>query len=115
MTETIYLILWIVYGLSALIGFVMLWKLTRWQGKARYLSGLIRLLFVVVMAVPANLSTVPEFMAPAFVVALFDFFQGYEDGAFNASINLGVALVAAIVLYSIVSLILFFVHSRKSN
>jgi len=89
--------------------------MTKTKGKLRFFAGLFRILFIVVMVTPANLSTTPEFMAPAFVVALFDLLQGYEEGAFDASINLGVAVGGALVAYIIYSVILLIVHSRKSS
>tara|TARA_R110002073_G_scaffold173944_2_gene331097 strand:- start:131 stop:460 length:330 start_codon:yes stop_codon:yes gene_type:complete len=109
------MVLWIVYGLSAVVAFWLLWGFTRWSGKARYFGGLIRVLYLVVMATPAHLSSVPDMVAPAIVVALFDFLQGFEDGAFDAALNLGIASFLALLLYSIVSLILFFVHFRNSD
>jgi len=113
--QELYVGLWIVYGLSAVVAFWLLWGFTRWQGKARYLSGLIRVLYLVVMATPAQLSSMPDYIAPAIVVAVFDFLQGFEEGAFDAAFNLGIASFLALLLYSIVSLILFFVHFRNSE
>ena len=115
MSEIVFTVLWAVYLLSTAMAFLLLWNITKTKGKFRFFSGLIRMLFVAVMLTPANLSTVPEFMAPAFVVALFDFLQGYEQGSFDAAINLGVAVVGALVLYIIYSVILLIVHSRRGN
>ncbi len=115
MYQQLYIVLWAVYGLSAVVAFWLLWGFTRWKGKARYFGGLIRVLYVVVMATPAHLSSVPDLIAPAIVVALFDYLQGFEEGAFNAALNLGLISFLAILLYSIFFLILFFVHSRKKS
>lgn len=115
MSDLTYTTLWAVYLASTLFAFLLLWNLTKTSGKLKWFAGLVRLLFPVMMLTPANLSTNPEFMAPAFVVALFDFFQGFEQGAFDASINVGVAAIAAIVIYIIYSLILLIVHSRRKH
>ena len=114
MSDTVFTTLWAIYGISSLLAFWLLWSLTKWNGKARYLSGLLRVLFIAVMATPATLSSVPELMAPAFVVIIFDFLQGY-DGVFDAAVNLGAAAVIGFVLYSIVFLIFLFVHSRTKS
>lgn len=115
MSELVLTALWAVYLVSVLLAFWIFFRMTRWQGKLGFVSGLLRILFLAVMLTPAELTTNPELMAPAFVVAMFDFFQGYEDGAFEAMINLGVALVAAITIYIIYSVILLIVHSRRKN
>lgn len=115
MPEFIYTVLWATYLASTALAFLLLWKMTKTKGKLRFFAGLIRVLFIVVMVTPANLSTTPEYMAPAFVVALFDFFQGYEEGAFDASINLGVATAGAVAIYIIYSVISLIVHSRKKR
>lgn len=115
MYQQFYMALWIVYGLSAVIAFWLLWGFTRWQGRARYAGGLIRVLYIVLMATPAHLTSVPDLIAPAIVVAIFDYFQGFEDGAFDAAFNLGIVSFFALLLYSIFCLILLFVHSRKKS
>jgi len=113
--QQFYVVLWVVYGFSAVIAFWLLWGFTRWKGRARYWGGLIRVLYIVVMATPAYLSSVPDLIAPAIVVALFDYLQGFEEGAFNAALNLGIVSFLALLLYSIFCLILFFVHSRRKS
>lgn len=115
MPDIVFTVLWTTYLVSTLLAFLLLWRMTRWSGKLRFLAGLIRLLYLVCVLTPANLTTNPDFMAPAFVVVMFDFFQGYEDGAFEAAINLGVAATASITIYIIYSVILLIVHSRRGT
>lgn len=115
MSEFVYTLLWSTYLMSTGIAFLFFYNMTKWAGNWKILAGLVRLLFLTCMLVPANLSTNPEFMAPAFVVALFDFLQGYEKGAFDASINLGIALVAVLIIYTIYSVISLIVHSRTKR
>ncbi len=113
LSTTGYTVLWTVYGVASLLGFLLLWRMTRWQsGATGFLAGLIRLLFAVIMLTPAALSTEPDYIAPAFVVTMFDYFQGFDEGAFDAAINLGVAIVAATILYCLVALPWWFLRRR---
>ena len=115
MTAEVYTLLWTAYLAFAGLAFVLFWDMTRFNGRLKFFSGLSRVLFVAVVATPANLSTTPDFMAPALVVALLDYLQGYEDGAFDAAINLGIAGVGAMIAYTVYSFILLIVRSRKKK
>ena len=115
MFEAAYLGLWLVYGVSVLLAFALLWRFTRWQNMAGSIGRLIRLLYLVLMLTPAYLSAAPDFIAPASIVMLFDFFQGYEEGAFDAAVNLVVATLGALTIYLFYRLIVTFIHFRRTR
>jgi len=112
-SDTLYLGLWAVYLVCTGLSFLLFWNLTRWPKLWRYLARFLRLLFLAVMLAPATLSTHPESMAPALIVAFFDYIQENQDGFYSALVNLMAALALSLIIFVIYIIIALIVHSRR--
>ena len=105
MSFSTYLGLWLTYLIAMLIALALFWNLTNWQ-RMRWLNRLLWLVFFVLAFTPAQVPQQPDFMAPAFIIGLFEYFQGDDGAVFNALLNLGVASLVALTGFLIYILVL---------
>ena len=104
--------LWAIYGACMSIAFAIFWFLTRWK-RAKWLAQFLRLMFVLLAVTPAMVDEGSSAYAPAIIVSLFDYFQGNDDRALDATINLIIAAAFALVIYLMYAMILLIVHLRR--
>ncbi|MBC6427766.1 MAG: hypothetical protein GDA55_00755 [Cellvibrionales bacterium] len=102
MPELAYTVLWSIYAACAALLLLIAWSMTRrWRGIFKWLRNALLLAYVLLVAVPAPLSSAPDSLAPAFIVVLFDYWQGDKQAASDALSYLVAAFATAAVLYLI--------------
>lgn len=98
-----YILAWLVYLISALGLVIVFWRMTRSLSWRRVRRGL-RAMAVAVLFTPINASDDGLWLAPAYLVGLYDWVQGYTDKAAEAGafmLYAFVLMVGVILLESV--------------
>lgn len=89
----------VAYGIGFVLALPLWFKFTRWAIPWAFPRTLARILFAVLLLTPVRAYTDMDFLAPAWLVAMFEFFKPTSvDGPARALTPLVIALMAAFVL-----------------
>jgi hypothetical protein len=109
-----YLLAWGAYLLSC-VGFCLVfWRGTRWIGFAG-LRRFIRATLVVILFTPVVVSTEKEWMAPAFLVGIYEYALGNIEVAQKAGIAMLIGMVVILLGLKLEFIIRKLLHLQSAN
>jgi lysylphosphatidylglycerol synthetase-like protein (DUF2156 family) len=105
---------WLYYLLAAIGCLIIFWRLT-YRIKWRRTRRLLRLSVAVILLTPVNIVTTGSWLAPAFLVAAYDFVLGENELAAKAALLLTIAfilMVGVVLLESVLRRLLGMERAR---